>query len=72
MGKVSEAEVEDVEHNGIIQLFCGEEIGFIVEMFAARRTRKGPTFKSVKDIPPARCVHRNLQILRHRCQTAGE
>lgn len=51
--------------------FPGEVIGFIVEMFAERRTRKGATFKSVKDVPPARCTHRNLPILRHRCQTAG-
>lgn len=50
--------------------FLGEVIRFIVEMFAERQTRKGPTFKSVKDVPGARCMHRDLQISRHRCQTA--
>lgn len=52
--------------------FLGEVIRFILEMFAEGQTRKGPTFKSVKDVSPARCMHRDLHILRNRCQTAGE
>ena len=47
--------------------FLGEVIRFIVEMFAKHQTRKGPSSKSVKDVPPARYMHRDLQILRHRC-----
>lgn len=56
------AEVENVQHNGIILVFWGGVIRFIVKIFAACTTRKGPTFKSVKGVPPARCIYRDLQL----------
>lgn len=57
------AEVENVQHNGIILvLLGGGVIRFIVKIFAECTTRKGPTFKSVKDVPPARCIYRDLQL----------
>lgn len=40
----------------------GGVIRFIVKFFAECTTGKGPTFKSVKDAPPARCIYRDLQL----------
>lgn len=40
----------------------GGVIRFIVKIFAECTTRKGPTFKSVKDVPPARCIYRDLEL----------